>query len=53
MPVMTGKLVMYGEKSFEILTPVLVIVTARLLEVSGVEHRHVLEMGEGLVGFVF
>lgn len=45
---------MHGKKSFEIQTPVLVIVIARLLELSRVEHTHVLEMGKGLVvGFVF
>lgn len=48
------KLVMHGKKSFEIQTPVSVTVIARLLEVSGVEHRHILEMGRGLVVvFVF
>lgn len=53
-PAMTGKLALHGKKSFEIQTPVLVTVIARLLEVSRVEHRHVLEMGGGLVvGFVF
>lgn len=53
-PAMTGKLVMHSKKSFEIQTPVLVLVIARLLELSRVEHMRVLEMGKGLVvGFVF
>lgn len=46
MPAMMGRLVMCGKKSREIQAPVLVIVTASLLEVRRVEHRHVLEIGE-------